>query len=344
MRRCLFALLTIFISAPVHADEATHPGVRIGSGYADPSGDDPYGPLDWCGELLWLDFGETISLVDPSTRQPVRQFKRESDRGLIACQTAAGRTFAWTDTVDDVLTWRAVDGSGAGALRGVVRGEYSGVPLFDVFDVLAVGLNIEVEQLPDQVQLGVIDPSALQPLLDAATVVQDGQDPLRATIYHIHLLDKRLLFMEIDRSIKERDIWQHKLTITILEAKLESGSVSLGRQWDVDELFRLGIGEDPSEFSVNKNGKVVFSVDRGEGKESCTLDTRSAESDLECRPLAETPSRDALRVTASPNVPVLATSPSGKWTAWAEWTTGDDDDDESSVQFYLAPTADLLKP
>jgi len=354
MRRLLFALIWFCLSAPTNADEAVHPGILIGTGTADWSGDCPYAPIGWCGEKLWLDADAGKSLIDPATRKATLISDKGDYEDFLGCQFVNGETILWTDAAEKGLIWRNLDHAQTGILTGVRRGDW-GDPLIDFKGNLVVALtepgkHIDISGEPTGVQIVALDSSLLAPTLQAIAERDNPKGPHQPSLLRLGLLSDRIVSVQMNRLLpRQPGGWQNKTdAITVFELDLAQGEPSLRNAWSIEDALRLAPEDEIAEVKFTAAGRLQFAVSRSEGWSECTREMTPSSQEISCRPLIANPGAAAegekierrIGVTWHGKLAVAAVSPAGQWIAWGEW---EPDDDQGKVRLYLI-AADPLKP
>jgi len=349
-----WVFIGIFISTSVQADEtAVHWGTLIGNGSADSSGDSPYHPLNWCGNLLWADDDQAVSLIDPVSKRRVRTLHRISGEGFITCQQLGDRTIAWTDRWDYGLALYSIGTWQVGRITGVARAELRGNPLIDFDDGIAIALAsndhpIVYDNLPAGLRVVSIDPKLISPAIEAAKLrVEEHSEDAR--LVDIALLNRRFLALVLDRPFPtDGGGWAQRFgAVTILEVSLNGSAASVGRYWSIDDELHLGHEDEIRGVSATASG-VTIKIERKEGTQTCDMIISSKATQFTCEPVADVEKADTDRAMeiidgqAPGRWGFIAESPSGRWVAWTE--SGSTGADPGAVNFYFAPTADLLKP
>jgi hypothetical protein len=369
MCRWLFALTAILVSAPVQADDPAHPGVLLGTGVIDIAGHSPYGPVQWCGELLFVQTDSGPQLVDPETHAVVSRKVPEAVRreplyaGLFECTQAEGKTILWFDDGDASIIWQTIDGSDSGRVTGFFRVPFYGTPYFDVSDRMTAGVAAEgkefiADRLPPGMKLLSVSAQRLQPpltldqvngfslLRDDLVEIVTSRDAVIGTngitrqpqvgIAIVAQLDLRQTPPGIEHSVAIQDI--------LPGSKNPKGPLVVAPDGLV--MYVLGL-DQPLEFPelvVASDGNVHFEIGEGADRKDCKLIGLSwGTPEVVCARMPEDFKTLFERILEqTKDWPSL--SPSGRWVAWTEQLPIEGGKDWGDVGIYLAPTAELLKP
>jgi hypothetical protein len=339
MRRWLFALLAACLPAATQAEAGSHPGIYLGVGEVDQSGDSRYLTLDWCGEDLWIVTDQGPLLIDPENggavphHAPAAVVRHPGLAGLIACSKARGQTILWFDPGEDEIIWQSLDGTQSGEIRGFVRAMHTwDLPLIDMTDTMLVGIaaegrTLEASGLPDGIKLVSIARNALDGILG----------PDRLTDFSV-LSDGLLVLGAFHESDDPSDpAHRRDFDTFVVNADLDGDIPKLGESVLVEDTVPDDTLVGP--VSLDAEGSVIFSVGRDLRKD-CRL-VAVAKGPVLANCIASPPEDKALATQEHPERFDQMESPSGRWFAWDEWA---DDGRDSKVHFYLAPTVDLLKP
>jgi hypothetical protein len=329
-----FVFIGIFLALPAAAlaDEMPHLGIPIGTGWEDQSGDSRYSTIHWCGEHLFLQTDAGPQLIEPATRavvprsypQPVMEHPLHAS--LIDCTKTGRETILWFDTGDAAVVWQALSGPQSGVIRGFSRADSVwDYPLLDFTDSMVVGIAaegqaIEATALPQDMKLASI------PRNTGLRFVRGGR------LIDITLLSPTLI--ELDSRDESADDFT-----SILDVDL-AGPLS-GVKDGV--ILQDTVSGEIDEFVPPKvrDRQVVFKVTSQEDVQECSLGAITSAARATCTPSSHDKTfAERLAERLTPNWAAWDYSESRKWVAWAEWA----DHTNGPVRFYLAPTADLLKP
>lgn len=351
MRRCFFALIAICFSAPTQADEPAHPGILLGTGIDDIVADIPYGPIKWCGELLFLQTESGPELIDPATRAVVSRNVPEAVRhdpfgaGLLGCTKAGGETVLWFDDGVSVV-WQSIDGSDVGTLRGIARPW--GTPLFDMNDRIAAavpkkGGTLVADRMPGGMKLLPISTIGTEPRvpldhLDGFVLLRDD---LVALVSHGDpQIGVKELVIDHGQIIGQGPIG---LT-TVIEIDLDQGLPRNRHSVTIQELLPSGRKLEFPDLTIGADNEVHFMKESDSVREDCKLIGLSwGAPKVVCERLPADFKTQTELILEKVNTDWALISPSGRWAAWDEWFPITDDDSVGRVTFYVAPMAGLLE-
>ncbi|GAB2174519.1 hypothetical protein [Dongia sp. agr-C8] len=147
-------------------------------------------------------------------------------------------------------------------------------------------------------------------------------------------------------------------TAIILRVEVRGSSAEVNRSWALEDLLEelllspiVGVYNWPR---LAPDGSLSFTlVKRHEGSvvkdiQSCMVNNLdSGEPNARCESETSVVDVEAMQHperTRCGTCYGAGTSPSGRWSAWMKEVAIDNDNDVGTVELYLAPTADLLKP
>jgi hypothetical protein len=189
-----------------------------------------------------------------------------------------------------------------------------------------------------------ISRQSLEPILTDLAAKQFSE-PMRPSLIQLWMLDDRLFALRMNRVMPDG---RFKFdSISVLQLNLVGDVAKVERHWNIENMFQLGEQDQVSGLRADQEHRLEFSVEDNDGWHKCTF-IAADETNAECDVLGSSQPTGKYKLIAGRlgkeqwDLPVLTVSPSGKWTAWAEWNSGDGWDDGGRVRLYLATTADLL--
>lgn len=348
LARVLFGFLFVIGGQMALAEAIKGPWVSVGVGHEDPTGDSPYGPLNWCGDLLWAEHGTDVVLIEPETKQVRWTLREMSSQDFVACNGEQGLVVVWTST-NHGLAWRTLDDKQLGLIFGVARDRYRGRPLISFIP----GATIIVAEHQDLQSINSPpgNPIVSLPASDLSAIVGDV-DPRCASsdppiLDWAYAASSRLLVLGVDRTIPDRDALYGcalNAATTLVSMRIDNEHVVLDRHWKVNEGFDPPISDSIYDVENRAGQQVQFSVGWPQ-TQTCNVDLASKEPHPVCAALPPRAYKygvvhAAIHRIFGAQVGSTQISPSGEWVAWTE--AAPTEEDYATVNMYLARTADLL--
>jgi hypothetical protein len=352
VHRWFAILVAVCLCSGARADEAAPPGVLLGTNSIDLSGESPYGPITWCGELLFVRTESGPELIDPETRAVLSRNVPEAVRrepyfaGLLECTKADEKTILWFDDGDASIIWQTVDGSDTGLVQGFHRSWFYGRPFLDLTDQTVAGVPAEdktlaADRLPPGMKLLSVSPTGLQPPLTLEFVDDFAllKDDLVEIVTHR------------DAEIGTNRIIRQPQSGIVIVAQLDLRQTPPGIEHAVAIQDILpGSTNVQGPLVVASDGNVHFEMGEDAESKDCRLQGLSwGTPEIHCARLVQ--DKRPLRERVSERIgdesktgTFVALSPSGHWVAWTKQVPIESDQDVGTVNVYLAPTADLLSP
>jgi hypothetical protein len=332
------------------ADTAKHPGILVGTGYSDQSGDSRYLPIKWCGELLFLQTESGPELLDPRTRKVVaKDFppavkENAPQAGLIGCSTLGKDTILWFDDGDQSIIWQSLKTGNRGSLRGFARSEHTwDMPLADmagatVAIVAGKDDKVEADKLPPGMKFVTIPYASLAPTL--------GKDRLT----DFFLLSDDIVELDAFRAPDEGAVvpTTRSNDTFIATIDLASNPPRIIRAVLLQDAFAQGMDSFVEWPKPAADDAVKFKADIAGKAQGCRLTgLKAGAPKADCTALPADYQTILERIDAKVHAYDRDASPSGRWVVWDEWIIDPDSPADAAVdgrvRFYLAPAVDLFR-